>query len=61
MNEFTKKIELTLEEEFALQDAIEARICDLQDYIQGTKDEEIIAAAEWSIKTLEAIRERLER
>lgn len=60
MNESTRKIELTLEEEFFLQDAIEARISDLQNYIEGTNDEEIITAAELSIKALEAIRERIE-
>ena len=60
MNESTRKIELTLEGEFFLQDAIEARISDLQNYIDGTSDEEIIAVAELSIKALEAIRERIE-
>lgn len=53
-------ITLTLEEEFALQDAIEARVCELQDCINGTEDNEIISAAEWTIRTLEAIREKIE-
>ncbi len=52
-------IELTRDEEFALFGAIEARIRQLKNYAESTKDETMIQAAEADIRTLKGIQDKM--